>query len=155
MAVNHIAFAVAFIFCIQYAAAIWEHDSANFFVDYTGGAGAQAAKYVVVFPNVVTNHGNVYDAKTGKFTAPDDGTYEFSFSAQSNKSQGYASLTKNGIDVAIVHVNADWIQGTRSAILDLKKGDQVWVSATGGLAIWASAETVFSGKLLPAKFLIA
>jgi len=155
MAVYAILFAVAALYGIQCATAIIvEDDSVAFFADYTGGSGSAPAgqKYIAVFPHVVTNVGGAYDGKSGKFTAPYTSTYEFTYDVQSKESQGWVALSKNGADVCQVHFfGNDWNHGGKTVILELNKGDTVWVTVTSGLVLWPSYESGFSGKALPSR----
>ena len=48
-----------------------------FFVGLSENIGPISETAAVVFDRIVTNVGSAYDAKTGYFTAPVNGTYQF------------------------------------------------------------------------------
>ena len=48
-----------------------------FFVGLSQNIGPISETAAVVFDRIVTNVGSAYDAKTGYFTAPINGTYQF------------------------------------------------------------------------------
>lgn len=86
------------------------------------------------------NRGNGYDPKTGKFTAPKSGLYQFSFTIMSNDgSDLHMGVAKNG--KYLISLQAAKIQGgtsTANPVLELKEGDSVYLihgaSATQSMA---------------------
>lgn len=86
----------------------------------------------VVFNKVINNEGNAYDSQTGKFTAPQDGIYLFSYSMHVNRdTQSFLQLVHNGVQVvgSVTESTADYhdTQGGSTAVISLFVGDQVWV----------------------------
>ncbi|XP_071121335.1 complement C1q tumor necrosis factor-related protein 6-like [Mytilus edulis] len=84
---------------------------------------------VVKFNKVWTNVNNDYDPNTGVYTAPEPGVYQFSCSvmAQNNK-QLRVYLWKNNERTVAIHAGyASYNMGTLNMILDLVKGDKVYI----------------------------
>jgi hypothetical protein len=91
-----------------------------------------AAHAVVVFGKATLNIGGGYDTSTGKFTAPKDGTYSFTWSISTHA--GYFFTTEIVIDnklIASNHVNggsyANHETASATAIINMKKMDKVWI----------------------------
>nr|XP_022294285.1 uncharacterized protein LOC111104556 [Crassostrea virginica] len=108
---------------------------------------------ILVFPHVITNKGHGYSSSSGKFTAPRDGTYVFTVIG--------VSYSTNALILDIVHdgvrkvrTSADssdsWQTGTNLVVLELDRGDAVWVKRVGGqgYAVSSVPYTTFSGFLL-------
>lgn len=106
-----------------------------------------------MFPQVVTNKGNVYNRSTGKFTAPIDGTYVFFVAVNAYGSKiVYLDIVHNGLSKVrtLSHSTASHMAGTNMAVLQLDKGDSVWVCRYSGQGYWTDSVpvTTFSGFLL-------
>ncbi|XP_063401928.1 heavy metal-binding protein HIP-like [Mytilus trossulus] len=99
-----------------------------------------SGKFIPTFDNVILNRGNGYDSKTGKFTAPKSGLYQFSFTIMSNGGSDLnMGVAKNG--KFLISLHAAKIHGataTANAVLELKEGDTVYLihgaSATQSMA---------------------
>ncbi|XP_062613199.1 uncharacterized protein LOC134274967 [Saccostrea cucullata] len=107
----------------------------------------------LVFSSVLFNQGQGYDASSGIFTAPSDGTYVF-----------YVTITaysSNTINVDIVHDRISKVRahaygstshqtGTNMAVLTLKRGDKVWVQFASGGGYYSDSVpvTTFSGFMI-------
>uniref|UniRef100_K1Q625 Caprin-2 n=1 Tax=Magallana gigas TaxID=29159 RepID=K1Q625_MAGGI len=124
-------------------------------VGFTAGVTTRSdwAGNILVFPHVVTNNGNGYNPSTGKFTAPTDGTYVFFLTVVSNSNKFiYMNIVHNGADKVrtIGHESAQYMTGTNMAVLQLVKGDSVWVSRRHGKGYFSESApyTTFSGFLL-------
>nr|XP_022307699.1 complement C1q-like protein 2 [Crassostrea virginica] len=125
-------------------------------VAFTAGITSSSDSWsgdILVFPHVITNKGQGYDNSTGKFTAPRDGTYIFTLTA--------VSYNDNVINLDIVHdgvrkVRTDstgfsrYQTGTNLVVLELDRGDAVWVKRYNGQGYWTHSVplTTFSGFLL-------
>ncbi|CAH1775115.1 unnamed protein product [Owenia fusiformis] len=91
----------------------------------------------IVFDRILTNRGKGYDENTGRFTAPHNGTYQFFvvISAQGRQKAAVKLMRSVGLggkkQSMIFTVWAEsipyWATATNTAILDLEKGDQVWL----------------------------
>ena len=90
---------------------------------------------ILVFPHVITNKGQGYSSSSGKFTAPRDGMYVFTVTG--------VSFGKNGLNLEIVHDGVSKVRtmsdssasqqtGTNLVVLELDRGDTVWVKRSGG-----------------------
>ena len=108
---------------------------------------------ILVFPHVITNKGQGYSYSSGKFTAPRDGTYVFSVTA--------VSFDSHWLKLEIVHDglskvrtmsedSARYQTGTNLVVLELDRGDAVWVrrDSGGGYATESVPFTTFSGFIL-------
>ncbi|XP_061190116.1 complement C1q tumor necrosis factor-related protein 3-like [Saccostrea echinata] len=105
---------------------------------------------VVAFRKVTLNEGNAYDADTGKFTAPTDGIYSFTWTILTRPGdlfQTYLLLNGNKVGFNNVHgrKSDNYETGTTTSIIKMKEHDRVWLStvARAGFAHrdWSS----FSG----------
>ncbi|KAI3382649.1 hypothetical protein SNEBB_005392 [Seison nebaliae] len=101
--------------------------------------GARNTAEDLIFDTIITNMGNDYNEKTGRYVAPVDGVYKFDMSIASfgiykkdgreYRNQGSAMLMLNNVMILTV-----WSESlpkiaisATSAILKLKKNDQVWM----------------------------
>lgn len=102
---------------------------------------------------------------TGTFTAPRPGRYFFSFSGVAVMSSNHAhldvSLYKNSEHIGRGETNSvnrwgrngdDWETYTLQSVLDLRTGDQIWLSITSRYSSWLQDNdahfTHFTGMLL-------
>lgn len=105
---------------------------------------------IFVFPKVITNNGNGYDPSTGKFTAPLAATYVFFVHVNAHSSNHlYIDIVLNGSSQVrtMAHNSAQYRTGTNMAVLQLVKGDSVWVSRFSGQSYFTHSVpiTTFSG----------
>ncbi|XP_056012365.1 complement C1q-like protein 3 [Ostrea edulis] len=112
---------------------------------YKGGS-------VWVFDNVVTNVGNAYNPKTGKFTTPSKGIYLFNWYTLSNPGKvSHAGLYVNGKMKGRQASNNQgndkkYITAGSSIVLALEKGDLVYImDAHGWTSDVKSSWTAFGG----------
>ncbi|XP_056012369.1 complement C1q-like protein 3 isoform X1 [Ostrea edulis] len=112
---------------------------------YKGGS-------VWVFDNVVTNVGNAYNPKTGKFTTPSKGIYLFNWYTLSNPGKvSHAGLYVNGKMKGRQASNNQgndkkYITAGSSIVLALEKGDLVYImDAHGRTSDVKSSWTAFGG----------
>lgn len=106
-----------------------------------------------MFPHVVTDKGNVYNRSTGKFIAPIDGIYVFFVAVNAYGSkQVYLEIVHNGSSKVrtLTHSSASHMTGTNMAVLQIDKGDSVWVNRHSGQGYWTESVPIstFSGFLL-------
>ena len=124
-------------------------------VAFTAGITSDSSLWqgdILVFPHVITNKGQGYDNSTGKFTAPRDGTYVFTVTVVSS-SNYYLSLeiVHDGVSKVRTFSTrlASYQTGTNLVVLELDRGDAVWVKRYGGQSYLSSVPlTTFSGFLL-------
>nr|XP_022320446.1 eisosome protein 1-like [Crassostrea virginica] len=108
---------------------------------------------IFVFPHVITNKGHGYSSSSGKFTAPRDGTYVFTLTVVS---YGSNSLTLYIVHDAVSKVRtystgyASYQTGTNLVVLELDRGDAVWIKRGGGRGYYTNSVplTTFSGFIL-------
>uniref|UniRef100_K1RYH6 Complement C1q-like protein 4 n=1 Tax=Magallana gigas TaxID=29159 RepID=K1RYH6_MAGGI len=91
------------------------------------------SKYkTIVYDSVETNNGKAYDARSGKFTAPESGLYVFHTSTTAlDKSHSIIEIAKNGqvkdVSWADAMDHNDRAVASTMSILNLTKGDVVLV----------------------------
>ncbi|XP_016110955.1 eosinophil peroxidase-like [Sinocyclocheilus grahami] len=104
---------------------------------------------VVVFNQVLYNGQNHYNQTSGQFVCQIPGVYEFQFSCLATRTLGTVTLKKNDA----VQLTAETINlNTRSlaegsVVLNLQRGDSVWVEASRG-ANGIGRSSYFSGHIL-------
>ena len=83
----------------------------------------------LVFDEVVTNIGNVYDKDQGFFTAPVSGMYSLSASIMSlQNTKLHCAIVKNGMNVGNLYGGlTDYQADTATIVLELQASDRVWV----------------------------
>ena len=100
------------------------------------------------------NEGAGFDQQTGKFRAPEGGTYFFTFSARTGEVKSYTSVrvNKDGSPHHYIYdgnaadtynnINGSWMTS-------LSKGEEIYLSITRG-KLWASSTNpvIFTGNLL-------
>ncbi|XP_065941351.1 early endosome antigen 1-like [Magallana gigas] len=122
-------------------------------VSFTVGMTSYSSTWsgdILVFPHVVTNNGNGYNPSTGKFTAPTEGTYVFFVTAKTNlKNNLYLDIVHNDRSKVrtMSYNSASFSTGTNMAVLQLVKGDFVWVRRKAGQSFHSESVpiTTFSG----------
>ena len=114
----------------------------------------------IVFDTVRTNVGSHYNSSNGKFTAPVDGTYFFSYgtllNTTSTNAYGYLRLAFNGSgnNAYIMHSSYNSTRNYEplswSGVVDLDAGDEVTVQGyfQNSNTYGGSSYTFFSGHLL-------
>ena len=107
---------------------------------------------IVVYPYVITNTGNCYDTKTGKFTSPRKGTYVFFVTTVSyERFSVYLDIVHNGEpEVRTMSTSVSYQTGTNMVVLELQKGDTFWVRMNAGERYYTYSVplTTFSGFFL-------
>ena len=108
---------------------------------------------ILVFPHVITNKGQGYSSSSGKFTAPRDGTYVFTVTAVSYDSDYlYLDIVHDGVSKVRTYStsSASWQTGTNLVVLELDRGDAVWVGRYSGRGYFTNSVplTTFSGFIL-------
>ncbi|XP_056014447.1 complement C1q tumor necrosis factor-related protein 3-like [Ostrea edulis] len=90
----------------------------------------------VIFDTLKLNEGSGYDVKTGKFTAPEDGVYSFSWNVLVNSGKEFhTEIVKNGDVVAKNYADGTIVKSgyhlTSSSTVNIKmkKREQVWIRA--------------------------
>ena len=108
---------------------------------------------ILVFPHVITNKGYGYSPSSGKFTAPRDGTYVFTVTVVSYGSN-YLNLdiVHDGDSKVrtLSHGSAAYQTGTNLVVLELDRGDAVWVKRVYGQSYYTHPVPLitFSGFIL-------
>ncbi|CAC5425872.1 unnamed protein product [Mytilus coruscus] len=88
---------------------------------------------IVKFNRVWTNTDNDYNPSTGIYTAPKPGVYHFSCSVMSQYDKTLrVFLCKNNIRIVAVFTGySDTNMATLNMVLELKKGDKVYIKQVG------------------------
>nr|CBX41727.1 putative C1q domain containing protein MgC1q78 [Mytilus galloprovincialis] len=90
------------------------------------------ATEILQFDKVWTNNGNDYDPNTGIFKAPLKGVYQFSFTVMSSRGKKLrVYLWHNGNRLVGVYPGIGYNEGTANIVLNLQKGDRVYVKCGG------------------------
>ncbi|XP_062903567.1 complement C1q tumor necrosis factor-related protein 3-like [Mobula hypostoma] len=106
----------------------------------------------IIYDIVNVNKGEGYNSTAGKFTAPRCGLYFFSYSSLPGRGTTTdVQLMKNDKAVNLIHSvlpkNSSQLS-MRNKILELHKGDQVWVQLVSG-NLWSETGSLsFQGFLL-------
>nr|CBX41679.1 putative C1q domain containing protein MgC1q30 [Mytilus galloprovincialis] len=107
---------------------------------------------VIKFQDVRINVGNHYNPTTGMFTAPRPGIYQISCTIVGFKTSVFwYQITVNGSPYTLGNTSRgdSWNSQTSTVLIDLKKGDRVYVEHRGGSqTVHANTNTYFSGYLL-------
>ncbi|XP_059825163.1 complement C1q tumor necrosis factor-related protein 3-like [Hypanus sabinus] len=106
----------------------------------------------IIYDIVNVNKGKGYNCKTGKFITPRCGLYFFSYSSLPGRGiQTDVKLMKNNKVVSLIHSvlpKSSSQLSMRNIILELHKGDEVWVQLATGL-LWSKTGSLsFQGFLL-------
>ena len=109
----------------------------GFYAYSTSAEPAWAGSAPILFENVVNNIGGGLNETDSIFTAPVGGVYVFMWTVTTYQGHSFnAYIVLNGQDVKYLYVNAGsaggYETGSTSALLDLVKGDQVWIRGTDG-----------------------
>ncbi|XP_053561549.1 adiponectin-like [Bombina bombina] len=107
----------------------------------------------IKFEKVFYNEQNIYNTKTGKFLAPVEGLYFFTYHVTVYSKNVHITLRHNSKIVQyMLHVYGSTTeQASGSSLLQLEKGDEVWlqdVDGNNGLYADSNDDTTFSGFLL-------
>ena len=109
------------------------------------------ADKIPVFVTIVTNVGEAYDQKTGRFTSPVSGVYLFSVTLRSTGRNLYCWIRKNGNGVVYAQTSSSDAMLTSTALttLELSVGDVVDIGdCYNWNNIYTNAGTAFSGVLI-------
>ncbi|KAI3376221.1 hypothetical protein L3Q82_016722 [Scortum barcoo] len=118
--------------------------------EFGGKYGPFSSDKTLVYNNVITNIGAGYDMTTGVFTSPVTGVYYITFHCHGGTG---LSLMKNGELVVAISDEKSGSDapdnGGNSALLQLNKGDKVFVHLPANSSVWVSGHTTtFSGFLV-------
>ena len=108
---------------------------------------------ILVFPHVITNKEQGYSSSSGKFTAPRDGTYVFTLTVVSYDSNDLnQDIVYDGVSKLRTSLTdyASYQTGTNLVVLELDRGDDVWVKRDRGRSYHSESVpvTTFSGFIL-------
>ncbi|XP_050931429.1 complement C1q-like protein 4 isoform X3 [Lates calcarifer] len=124
--------------------------------EYGGARGPFDGDTTLVYNTLIANVGDAYSASTGVFTAPVAGVYCFilSYHAGGDHNAKLMLIKNSELIVATSDhkSNEPSDNGGNAAVLELKKGDQVYVRMAAGTRVWADGRhTSFSGFLVNQK----
>ena len=102
-------------------------------VAFTAGVTSNSATWnsgTLIFDVVILNVGNGYNPSTGVFTSPVAGTYVFYVTAvEYMKQHLWVNIVLNSVSKVRLmgHASAGYQTGANMVVLNLQKGDRVWV----------------------------
>lgn len=90
----------------------------------------------VIFDKVSLNEGKAYDSTSGKFTAPLDGTYSFTWTTLTQSGKYFLSeIVRNGQPFVYNWTDGRGLTGstmsTSHANIKMQKGDKAWIRVHG------------------------
>ncbi|KAK3100223.1 hypothetical protein FSP39_016533 [Pinctada imbricata] len=109
----------------------------GFYAYSTSAEPSWAGSAPILFENVVNNIGGGLNESSSIFTAPVDGLYVFIWTTTTYEGHSFNSyIVLNGQDVKYLYINAGtkggYETGSTSALLDLVRGDRVWIRGEDG-----------------------
>nr|XP_022293099.1 uncharacterized protein LOC111103845 [Crassostrea virginica] len=125
-------------------------------VAFTAGVTSASSTWnsgTLIFNKAILNVGTGYNPSTGVFTSPVAGTYVFYVSAlEYSKQYLQVDIVLNSVSkVKLVgDSEAAFQTGTNMVVLNLQKGDNVWVRHVSGKGYWSDSvpATTFTGFLI-------
>ena len=125
-------------------------------VAFTTGVKSSSSTWnsgTLIFNSVILNVGNGYNPSTGVFTSPVAGTYVFYVTAvESIKQDLRVDIVLNSVSKVrtMGYSDAAYQTGTNMVVLNLQKGDSVWVMYNDGTGYWTQTvpATTFTGFLI-------
>lgn len=107
----------------------------------------------MIFDVVITNVGNAYSPSTGVFTSPISGTFVFYVSAVEYVNWNlHLDIVLNSVSKVqlLAYSSAEHQTGTNMFVLNLQKGDSVWMRHVNGKGYHSQSVpmTPFSGFLV-------
>ncbi|XP_063434094.1 cerebellin-2-like [Mytilus trossulus] len=100
----------------------------------------------VLFDKVWANIGNGYDASSGIFTAPKSGVYQFSCTIMRFKDSIKVHLFQNEKKTVAIYPGSGslYIPGSLNIVLQVKKGDKVFIRNERNQQIYSESGSQFS-----------
>ncbi|XP_078316992.1 uncharacterized protein LOC111103840 isoform X1 [Crassostrea virginica] len=125
-------------------------------VAFTAGVTSSSTTWnsgTLIFNMAILNVGNGYNPSTGVFTSPVAGTYVFYVTAvEYSKQYLQVDIVQNSVSMVklLGDDHADFQTGTNMVVLNLQKGDRVWVRHVSGKGYWSASvpATTFTGFLI-------
>ncbi|XP_060081245.1 otolin-1-like [Ylistrum balloti] len=111
---------------------------------------------IVRFDKIISNDGNGYDSRYGRFTAPITGLYAFSVTIMCSGSESYLhiNIVKDGQVIGVGFANGNHFDnGSKLVVAQLQAGQMVWVQHAvdpSGYKINGDGYSSFSGFLVQA-----
>lgn len=135
------------------------HENVAFYSFLTRNLHEPSTNHVIVYNNVITNIGGNYNKYSGVFTAPQSGTYVFTFTVYCSPESGVSlQLVANSqiFDGVLCNAQgADWHRSVSStAVIQINQGDSVFirthhnVTTIGDISSYDNARTCFAGWFL-------
>ena len=112
------------------------------------------AKSIILWEDILENVGDGYDANTGKFMAPQAGTYRFVLTVMNAQAgdEVYLHLVVNGAGscVALASEVERFQTGVCTQVVRLAAGDEVWVINPdwGATYLYRKDFTAFEGFMI-------
>ena len=125
-------------------------------VAFTAGVTSYSTTWIsgtLIFDSVILNVGTGYKPSTGVFTSPVAGTYVFYVTAVEYRDQGISvDIVLNSVSKVRAYSFGDVLYktGANMVVLNLQKGDSVWVRYNSGKGYYTLSVpmTTFTGLLV-------
>ncbi|XP_062926805.1 multimerin-2a isoform X3 [Mobula hypostoma] len=116
---------------------------------FVGLSNNSETSKILNFDWIFLNYGDGYLKEKGYFKAPFKGIYMFVVTVEFGQGPGLGALSVDGQHAFILQGSTQSSRDWGYAILELNKGQHVWVEVTQGSVIqWTHLETTFGGFLL-------
>nr|XP_034306460.1 complement C1q tumor necrosis factor-related protein 3 isoform X2 [Crassostrea gigas] len=126
---------------------IWNNTTVAFHVYLKKSISSLQKNQIIKYDHVVTNIGEGYDTSTGKFTAPVDGVYSFTWTYLTKKgARAYIGGFLDGKHIVwtvMEDQTATWASTTGHLVVRMKKGSQFWTASFTQTATYIHAHYTF------------
>ncbi|CAF0725926.1 unnamed protein product [Brachionus calyciflorus] len=100
-----------------------------FFAALVNNSGPYKQDKDLIFSHVITNYGNHYNPKTGVYTVPYNGVYQFhAIISATGRQKAGVNIMKNGVSLLTVWSESEpWSTSNQPIILECLQGDRIYL----------------------------